>query len=151
MGYPLKLEVGQKLQKGVLYHLIHDPTNFWLSWDPTDSEDISVLQKYAESNGSIVYLPSSIAKNLNSLWDYMNLLINQDRPTDKKYNKLYYLMDEQWTKLTTHDMRSALVDEKFEKTKFTHDFYIPMPHATLQVHCITSTNEVPYALGISII
>ena len=35
MGYPLKSEIGQKLQKWVLYHLIHDPTNFGLSWHPT--------------------------------------------------------------------------------------------------------------------
>ena len=112
MDHPSKSEVGQKLQKWVLYHLIHDCTDFWLSWDPTDLEDIRLLQKYAESNGSIVYLPSSIVKNLISLWDYMDLLINQDRPADEKYNKLYYLMDEQWTKLTEHDMRSALVDEE---------------------------------------
>ena len=35
-------------------HEIDDPTNFWLSWDPTDSEDIRLLQKYTESNGSVV-------------------------------------------------------------------------------------------------
>ena len=130
MGYPLKSEVGQKLQKWVLYQLIHDPTNFWLSWDPTDSEDIRLLQKYAESNGSIFYLPSSIVKNLISLGDYMNLLIKQDRPTDQKYNKLYYLMDEQWTKLTAHYMRSALVDEKFEKlsSHMTSTSPYHMPH-----------------------
>ena len=93
----------------------HDPTNLWLSWDPTDPEDIRLLQKYAESNGSIVYLPSNIVKNLIGLWDYMNLLIKQDRPADEKYNKLYYLMDEQLTKLTAHDMKSALIDEKCEK------------------------------------
>ena len=86
MGYPLQSEIGQKLQKWVLYHLIHDPTNVWLSWDPTDSEDIRLLQKYAESNGTIVSLPSSIVKNLISLWDYMNLLIKQDRPADQKYS-----------------------------------------------------------------
>ena len=45
----------------------------------------------------------------------MNLLIKQDRPADENYNKLYYLMDEQWTKLTAHDMKSALIDEKCEK------------------------------------
>ena len=84
MGYPSKSEVGQKLQKWALYHLIDDPTNFWLSWDPTDSEDIRLLQKYAESNGSIVYLPSSIVKNLISLWDYMNLLLKQNRPAEQK-------------------------------------------------------------------
>ena len=45
----------------------------------------------------------------------MNLLIKQDRPDDEKYNKLYFLMDDQWTKLTAYDMRSALIDEKQEK------------------------------------
>ena len=45
MGHPLKSEVGQKLQKWVLYDLIHDPTGFWLSWDPTDSEDIRFNRK----------------------------------------------------------------------------------------------------------
>ena len=88
MGHPLQSEVGQKLQKWVLYHLIHDPTDFWLSWDPADSEHIRLLQKYAESNGSIVYLQSSIVKNLISHWDYMNLLIKPERPADQKYNKL---------------------------------------------------------------
>ena len=84
MGHPLKSEVGQKLQKWVLYHLIHDPTNFWVSRDPTDPEDIRLLQKYAESNGSILYLRINIVKNLIGLWDYMNLLIKQDRPADEK-------------------------------------------------------------------
>ena len=42
----------------------------------------------------------------------MILLIKQDRPPDEKYNKLYYLMDEQWTKLTAHDIKSTLIDEK---------------------------------------
>ena len=49
MSYPLKSEIGQKLQKWVLYHEIYDPTYFWLSWDPTDYEDIRLLQKYTES------------------------------------------------------------------------------------------------------
>ena len=130
MGQPLKSEVGQKLQKWVLYHLIYDLSNFWLSWNPADSEDIRLLQKYAESNGSILYIPSSIVKNLISHWDYMNLLIKQDRPADQKYNKLYYLMDEQWTKLTAHGMRSALVDEKFEKlsSHMTSTSPCHMPH-----------------------
>ena len=110
MGYSLKSEVGQMLQKWVQYHLIHDPTKFWLSWDPSDPEDFRLLQKYAESDGSIAYLPSNLAKNLVSLWDLMNLLMKQDRP-DGENNKLYYLMDEQWTKLTAQDMRSALIDE----------------------------------------
>ena len=41
----------------------------------------------------------------------MNLLMKQDRSHGEN-NKLYYLIDEQWTKLTAHDMRSALIDEK---------------------------------------
>ena len=115
IGHPLKSEVGQMLQKGVLYHLIHDATDLWLSSDPSDPDDIRLLQKYAESDGSIGYLPSTLVKNLICLWDFMNLLIKQDRPDDEKYNKLYYLMDEQWTKLIAYDMRSALIDEKQEK------------------------------------
>ena len=116
MGHSLKFDIGQKLQKWVLYHAIHDPTNFWLSWDPTDSEDIRLLQKYVllENNGSTAYLPSSTVKNLISLWNYMNLLIKQERPAEQKYNKLYYIMDEQWTKLTAHDMRTALVNENWK-------------------------------------
>ena len=54
MSYSLKSEIGQKVQKWVLYHEIDGPTDFWLSCDPTDSEDIRLLQKYTESNGSVV-------------------------------------------------------------------------------------------------
>ena len=109
MGHPLQSEV--------------DPTDFWLSSDPSNPEDIRLLQKYVERDGSITYLPSTLDKNLIGLWDimnlglwdFMNLVIKQDRPDDEKYNKLYYLMDEQLTKLTTYDMRSALIGEKQEE------------------------------------
>ena len=90
----LKSEVGQMLQKWVLYHVIPDPTDFWFSWDPSNPKDIRLLQYYAESDGSIAYLPRTLVKNLIGLWDFMNLLIKKDRPDDEKYNKLYYLMDE---------------------------------------------------------
>ena len=139
MGLPLKSEVEQKLQKWVLYHLIHDPTDFWLSWDPTDPEDIRLLQKYAESDGSIVYLPSNVVKNLIGLWDYMNLLIKQDRPADEKYNKLYYLMDERWTKLTAHDTKSALIDEECENQS-SHMSPAPPCHMP---HFRSPTSPVP--------
>ena len=97
---------------------------------PTDSEDIRLLQKDTESNGSVVYLPSSTVKNLISLMDYMNILIKQNRPPDQKYNKFYYVIDEQWLKLTAHDMRSALVDMKLDKqsTCTTYASTSPMPH-----------------------
>ena len=52
-------------------------------WDSTDPEDIRQLQKYAESDGSIAYLQSTLVKNLIGLWDFMNLLIKQDRPDDE--------------------------------------------------------------------
>ena len=149
MGHSLKSEVGQMLQKWVQYHLIHDPTEFWLSWDPSDPEDFRLLQKYAESDGYIAYLPSNLVKNLVSLWDFMNLLMKQDRP-DGENNKLYYLMDEQWTKLTAHDLRSALTDEK-QGNNFTHVSSNCKPHVTPQVPNITCTSEVPHALGISIL
>ena len=86
MGKSLKSEVGQMLQKWVQYHLIHDHTEFWFSWDPSDPEDFRLLQKYAENDGSIAYLPSNLAKNLVGLWDFMNLLMKQDRP-DCENNK----------------------------------------------------------------
>ena len=135
MSYSLKSELGQKLQIWVLYHEIDDPTDFWLSWDATDYEDIRLLQKYTESNGSVVNLPSNTVKNLISLWGYMNILIKQKdlqtcRPADQKYNKFYYVTDEQWLKLTAHDMRSALVDMKLDKqsTYITHASTSPTPH-----------------------
>ena len=145
MGHPLKSEVGKMLQKWALYHLIHDPTDFWLSWDPSDPEDIRLLQKYAESDA---YLANTLVKNLVGLWDFMNLLIKQDRPDNEKYNKLYYLMDEQWTKLTAYDIRSALIDEKQEKQNSHMSPATPchMPHSR------SPTSPVPMrSLGISII
>ena len=111
MGKSLQSEVGEMLQKWVQYHLIPDHNEFWFSWDPSDPEDFRLLQKYEESDGSIAYLPNNLAKNLVSLWDFMNLLMKKDRP-DGEHNKLYYLMDEQWTKFTAYDMRSALIDER---------------------------------------
>ena len=146
MSYSLKSEIGQKLQKWVLYHEIDDPTNFWLSWDPTDHADIRLLQKYTEGNGSMVNLPSSTVKNLISLWDYMNILIKQNRPADQEYNKFYYVIDGQWLKLTAHDMRSALVDMKLE-TEYLQNSCIHISHATSQFSFITSTNEISHEPG----
>ena len=111
MGKSLQSEVGEMLQKWIHYHIIPDNTEFWFSSDPSDPEDFRLLQKYEESDGSIAYLPNNLAKNLVSLWDFMNLLMKKDRP-DGENNKLYYLMDEQWTKFTAYDTRSALIDEK---------------------------------------
>ena len=110
LGHSLKSEIGQKLQKWVLYNVIDDPIDFWLHWDPSDPDDIRMIEKYVDSNGSTVYLPNCTVKILISLWNYMDLLINQDKPEDQHGNKLYFVRDEQCTKLTAKDMRTALVN-----------------------------------------
>ena len=84
MGHSLQSEIGQKLQKWVLYHTIHDHTDFWASWDPTGSDGIRLFQKYPGKDGSVANLHHSTVRNLITLWKYMNLLIKQDRPADQK-------------------------------------------------------------------
>ena len=112
LAYSLKSEIGQKLQKWVLYNVIDDPIDFWLHWDPSDPDNIRMIEKYVESTASTVYLPNCTVKILISLWNFMDLLINQNKPADQHGNMLYYVMDEQWTKLTAKDMRTVLVNEK---------------------------------------
>ena len=60
----------------------------------------------------------------------MNLLINQDRSADQKYNKLYHVIDELWTKLSASDMRTALVNEKLENQRSCTTPASPMSHYT---------------------
>ena len=115
LGHSLKSEIGQNLQKWVLYNVFDSPNDFWLQWDPSDPDDIRRIEKYVESNGSTVYLPNCTVNILISLWNYMDLLINQDKPENQKADKLYYVRDEQWTKLTAKDMRTALVNAKSEQ------------------------------------
>ena len=45
----------------------------------------------------------------------MDLLINKEKAADQHSNRLYYVMDEKWTKLTARDTRTALVNEKSEQ------------------------------------
>ena len=115
LSHSIKSEIGQKLQKWVLYNVIDDPIDFWLHLDHSDSNDIRMIEKYVESNGSTVYLPNCTVKILIRLWNYMDLLINQDKPEDQQGNKLNYVIDEQWNKLTAKDMRAALVNAKSEQ------------------------------------
>ena len=124
LGHSLKSEIGQNHQKWVLYNVIDDPIDFWLIWDPSDPDDIRRIEKYVESNGSTVYLPNCTVKILISLWNYMDLLINQDKPEDQQDDKLYYVRDEQWTKLTAKDMRTALVNAK-SKQRSSSRFLMP--------------------------
>ena len=81
MGHSLSSESEKSMmQKCILYHAIQDPTNFRLTLDPTDPDDINLLQKYVENNRSVVYLTSRTVKNLISLWVYMYLLIKREKP-----------------------------------------------------------------------
>ena len=69
---------------------------------------------YQETDGSLAYLKGHIVRKLGSLMKYMSLLIRQDRPNAQKHNLLYFISGNQLFKLTTHDMKSALVNEKLE-------------------------------------
>ena len=44
----------------------------------------------------------------------MSLLTRQDRPNAQKHNPMYFISGKQLFKLTAHDMKSALVNEKLE-------------------------------------
>ena len=90
------------------------PSDFLIYWDPTDPDDIKLLQEYVESNGSVVYLQSSTVKSLVSLWNYMNLLIKKGKSTEQKWHVLYFLQDDQWFNLTAHDMKKTLVNAGME-------------------------------------
>ena len=114
MEHLLSSESGKCIQKWIQYHAIQDPTDFWLYWDPTDPDDIKLLQEYVESNGSVVYLPSSTVKSLISLWNYICLFIKTERSVDQKCNVLYFLQDDQWFNLTAHDMKTILVNAGME-------------------------------------
>ena len=114
MGHPLSSELGKCIQKWILYHAIQDPSDFLIYWDPTDPDDIKLLQEYVDNNGSVVYLPSSTVKSLISLWNYIYLLIKRERPVDQKCNVLYFLQDDQWFNLTAHDMKRTLVNAGME-------------------------------------
>ena len=91
-----------------------EPTKSVRTWNPTDPDDIKLLQQYVENNGSHVYLPSNTVTNLISLWNYMYLLIKRERPVDQKCNILYFLLDDQWFNLTVHDMKTTLVNVGME-------------------------------------
>ena len=106
---------------------LQDPTEFWFYWDPTDPDDIKLLQEYVESNGSVVYFPNSTVKSLISLWNYICLLIKSERPVDQKCNVLYLLQDDQWFNLTTHDMRTTLVNAgmEYHKPQIIHGTSLP--------------------------
>ena len=129
MNHPLSSESGKFIQKWILYHAIPYPFDFWLYWDPTDPYDNKLLQEYVESNGSVVYLPSSTIKSLINLWNYMNLLIKKEKSVDQKCNAQYF-QDDQWFNLTANDMRRTLVNAgmKYHRPQIIPG--TPLPNST---------------------
>ena len=114
MGHPLSSEPGKHITKWIIYHRIHKYTMFALKWNPTQFKLDIHLQMYQETDGSLAYLKGHTVRKLVSLMKYMSLLISQDRPDAQKHNPLYFISDNQLSKLTAHDMKSALVNEKLE-------------------------------------
>ena len=72
------------------------------------------LSTSVKTDGSLAYLKGHTVRKLISLMKYMSLLIRQDRPNAQKHNLLYFISGNQLFKLTSHDMKSALVNEKLE-------------------------------------
>ena len=139
MGHPLSSETGNCIQKWILYHAIPDHIEFWLTWDPTDPDDIKLLQNYVEYDGSVVYLTSSTVKNLISIWNSMNLLIHKEKPANQKCNVLYFILDDQWFNLTAHDIRQpwSMQDWNTMNLRQLLDHHCLIPHPY----------EVPYSFG----
>ena len=114
MGHPLSSEPGKHIKKWIIYHRIHKYTMFALKWNPTQFKLDIHLQMYQETDGSLAFLKGHTVRKLVGLMKYMSLLIRQDRPNAQKHNPLYFLSGNQLFKLTAHDMKSALVNEKLE-------------------------------------
>ena len=114
MGHPLSSEPGKHIKKWIIYHRIHKYTMFALKWNPTQFKLDIHLQMYQETDGSLAYLKGNTVRKLVSLTKYMSLLITQDRPNAEKHNLIYFISGDQLFKLTAHDMKSALINEKLE-------------------------------------
>ena len=114
MGHPLLSEPGKHIKKWIIYHRIHKHTIYALKWNPTQFKLDIHLQMYQETDGSLAYLQGHTVRKLVSLMKYMRLLIRQDRPNAQKHILLYFISGIQLFKLTAHDMKSTLVNEKLE-------------------------------------
>ena len=114
MGHPLSSEPGKHIKKRIIYHRIHNYTIFAVKWNPTQFKLDIHLQMYQETDGSLAYLKGHTVRKLVSLMKYMSLHIRQNRPSAQNDNPLYFISGNQLFKLTAHDMKSALVNEKFE-------------------------------------
>ena len=114
MGHPLSSEPAKNIKKEIIYHRIRKYTMFALKWNPTQFKLDIHMQMYQGTDGSLAYLKGHTVRKLVSLMKYMSLLIRQDIPNAQKHNHLYFISGNQLFKLTAHDMKSALVNEKLE-------------------------------------
>ena len=103
-GNPLTSEVGQHIQKWIMYQANLNYIKFAIKWDSIQFDN-KRLQKYEETNGSISYLKSNTVKQLVSLNIYMILLICQDRPDGQNYHPTHFIKGEQLFKLTAIDLK----------------------------------------------
>ena len=110
-------EVGQHIQKWIIYQANLSYTKFAFKWDPIQFEENKHVQKYEETNQSISYLKSNTVKQLVSLKIYMILLICQDRHADQNYHPTHFIKGEQLFKLTAIDLKTALLNEMFENPR----------------------------------
>ena len=111
MGHPLSSEPAKHIKKWIKNHRIHKYTMFALKWNPTQFKLDIHLQMYQETDGALAYLKGHTVRKLVSLMKYMSL---QDRPNAQKHNVLHFISGTYLFKLTAHDMKSALVNEKLE-------------------------------------
>ena len=114
MGHPFSSEPAKHIKTWIIYHRIHKYTMFALKWNRTQFKLDIHMQMYQETDGSLAYLKGHTVRKLVSLMKYMSLLIRQDRPNAQKHNFLYFISGNQLFKLTAHDIKSALVNEKLE-------------------------------------
>ena len=96
----------------------------------TKFEENRNVQRYQESDGSFNYQQPYTVKQLVGLRSYMLMHMSQSRPAGRRKNSFYYIMDEQWSNLTAHDMRSALVNAVLENHRCQASPGTPMSHVT---------------------
>ena len=147
LGHPLTSEVGQNIQKWIIYHANLNYTKFAFKWDPIQFEGNKHLQKYEETNGSICYLKSNTVKELVRLKIYMILHICQDRPADQDYHPTHFIKGEQLFKLTAIDLKTALLNEMFENPRSKTTFRALMHKITPPSSSASMTSPIHMELA----
>ena len=113
-GLSIVIRARKHIEKWSKYHRIRKYTMFALKWDPIQFKLHINLQMYQGADGSLAYLKGHTIRKLVSFMKYKSLLIKQDSPNAHKHNLLYFISGNQLFKLTAHDMKSALVNDKLE-------------------------------------